>query len=121
MILEFFIPGELTTANDFIAATNRSRWDGAEVKKTETQRAKLACRELPTIQKYPVRIHMTWYRADRRSDPDNVAFAIKFILDGLQKAGVLRQDTWACIKSIHHEFELDPKNPGVSVSISEAE
>ena len=115
--MNFYIPGELTTLNEFIAAMNRNRYDGAKIKKVETQRVVIACRELPPIEHYPVNLSLKWYRSNRRSDPDNVAFAIKFILDGLQSAGVLRQDTWATIKSISHQFEIDADNPGVEIVI----
>ena len=117
--MNFFIPGELTTLNDFIAATNGSRWAGAEIKKVETQRVMLAGRDIPPVQRYPVRLHLTWFRENRKSDPDNVAFAIKFILDGMQKAGVLRQDNWGAISSITHDFRLDADNPGVEIVIGE--
>ena len=117
--MNFYIPGELATLNDFIAAMNRNRYDGAQIKRLETQRVKMACRELHPVGHYPVDLRLTWYRADRRSDPDNVAFAIKFILDGLQQAGIIKQDNWKCVNSITHNFELDAENPGVEIVISE--
>lgn len=120
MALEFFLPGETTSLNDYIAAMNKNRFEGAKIKKYETRRVELAARELPQVTKYPVDLHLTWYRHDKRTDPDNVAFAIKFILDGLQLAGVLQQDTWASVRSIHHTFEVDRNNPGCAVSIVEA-
>ena len=120
MIVDFFIPGEFTTLNQFIAQTNSNRHAGAEVKKAETNRVRFCAIEnrIPEITEYPVDLHLTWYRKNQKSDPDNIAFAIKFVLDGLQTAGVLRQDTWACVKSITHEFRVDKQNPGVSIAIS---
>jgi Holliday junction resolvase RusA-like endonuclease len=115
--VNFFIPGELTTLNQYIAAMNANRYDGAKIKKMETQRVMIACRDIPPVEQYPVNLRLTWYRQNQRSDSDNISFAIKFVLDGLQEAGVLRQDTWACIKSIHHEFAIDRNNPGVEVVI----
>ena len=121
MTLEFFIPGELTTLNEFISATNRNRHAGAEIKRNETRRVTLAAREIPEVSNYPIDLYLTWYRSNRKSDPDNVAFAIKFVLDGLQIAGVLKQDTWACVRSITHKFEVDRNNPGVAISITESQ
>jgi len=102
-VLEFYLPGEMTTLNDFIAATNRNRFNGAKIKKEETYRVKMAARDLPEVTKYPVILRLTWYRANKKTDPDNVAFAIKFILDGLQIAEVICQHRRAvlCLMDVH--------------------
>ena len=118
MLVEFFIPGQFTTLNEHIAAANRHRQESARIKREETMRVQLAARELPEITEYPVDLYLIWYRSSRKSDPDNIAFAIKYILDGLQQAGVMKQDTWACVRSITHEFRIDRDNPGVSVTVS---
>ena len=119
MITEFFIPGEFTTLNQHMAAANSNRHMCATIKRDETRRVTLAAREVPEIKIYPVDLHLTWYRVNRKSDPDNIAFAIKYILDGLQIAGVMKQDTWECVRKITHEFRIDRDNPGVSISIQE--
>ena len=114
-----FIPGEFTTANEYIEAERSNRYAGAEIKKCETYRAKLAGRDVKQVQYYPVDLYFTWYRRDRKRDPDNCAFSIKFILDGLVKAGVLKADGWNQIRSIHHEFVVDKNNLGVEIRIME--
>ena len=96
---------------------NRNRHIGAQIKKDETYRVRMACRELPPITRYPVSLHITWYRRNKRTDPDNIAFSTKFLLDGMQQAGVLQQDTWASIASIKHDFRVDADNPGVEIVI----
>jgi len=121
MILEFFIPGEFTTLNQFIAAANSHRNAAARIKRDETRRVTIAARGIPPVTKYPVDLHFVWYRRNKKSDPDNVDFAIKFVLDGLQIAGVIKQDTWACIGKRTHESAVDRDNPGVSISIMERE
>ena len=121
MITEFFIPGEFTTLNQHLAAANSNRHKCAEIKRDETRRVTLAAREVPEIQNYPVDLHLTWYRVNRKSDPDNIAFAIKYVLDGLQIAGVMKQDTWGCVRKITHEFRIDAGAPGVAISIQEVE
>lgn len=115
--MNFFLAGEMTTLNDFIAATNRNRYYGASIKKVETQRVMVACREIPPITCYPIRLHLIWYRVNQKSDPDNIAFSVKFLLDGMQEAGILKQDSWKHVQSIYHEFRLDKDNPGVEVII----
>ena len=37
-------------------------------------------------------VEILWIRTDNRHDADNVYFAVKFILDGLQKSGILKKD-----------------------------
>jgi hypothetical protein len=118
MIVEFFIPGEFTTLNQHIAAANANRNLAAKIKREETGRVRFCAVDVPPIEEYPVDLYLIWYRANRKSDPDNIAFAIKYILDGLQDAGVMKQDTWECVRSITHEFRIDKDAPGVAVTIS---
>jgi Holliday junction resolvase RusA-like endonuclease len=39
-----------------------------------------------------VKVRFIWYEPNRRRDVDNVAFAKKYILDAMQKRGVLKND-----------------------------
>lgn len=64
-----------------------------------------------------VDITLTWYRKDRRSDPDNVAGGIKFLLDGFVKAGLLKNDGFKQVNSITHYFGVDKDNPRVDVEL----
>jgi Holliday junction resolvase RusA-like endonuclease len=59
-----------------------------------------------------------WYRTNRRADPDNIAHGIKYILDGLVKAGLLADDRWKNVKSIEHYFGVR-EDPRVEVQITE--
>ncbi len=53
-----------------------------------------------------------------RTDPDNIAFAQKFVFDGLQESGVLRGDGWKDIRSIRHEFGVsEVGRVGVEVTL----
>ncbi len=113
--VEFFITGEFTQLNDYIRVERGNKFGAANIKETETLRAEFACRDLPKLSAYPVDIVFTWYREDRRTDPDNIGFAAKFVLDGMVKAGVLRDDGMAEIASITHRFVVDKTAPGVSV------
>lgn len=61
-----------------------------------------------------------WYKANRNLDPDNIAHAVKYILDGLQQAGVLSNDGWRqCGGGFLHNFAVDKENPRVEVFIIE--
>jgi Holliday junction resolvase RusA-like endonuclease len=67
----------------------------------------------------PVDIDNYWFERNRRRDKDNIAFAKKFLLDGLVKAGVLADDGWDEINDIRDRFAIDPKHPRVEVIIRE--
>lgn len=89
-----FIPDALASANEYIKAERTNRYMAAQIKKQETYRVKLACIGVLPIEKYPVKISFIWHCANKKIDPDNTAFAKKFVLDGLQEAGVLKKDSW---------------------------
>lgn len=114
-------PGEFTTLNEFIAAINLNRYAGNEVKRSETDRVAIECRnsKLPPIRNYPVMIWIHWRRKDKRQDPDNVSFAIKFILDGMIQSGILEGDGWKYISRIEHTFSVDKLDPCVILEIRE--
>ena len=90
----------------------------ANMKKDYTALVMIYAENIPKITK-KADFTFTWYRKDRRSDPDNIAGGIKFILDGLVKAGKLENDGWKQINSIVHKFEVDKENPRVEIEIKE--
>jgi len=67
----------------------------------------------------PVWITYHWYCKDKRKDKSNIAFAKKFIEDGLVNAGVLKNDGWNDIEGFNDRFYIDKQNPRVEVEISE--
>lgn len=110
------IPGELTSLNEYISALNRNRFVGAKIKKEETERVFWHCREqkLSLIGR-PVTISFHWYMKNKKKDLDNVAFAKKFILDGLVEAGILFNDTQEWVKGFEDRFSIDNTDPRVEV------
>lgn len=116
-IIEF--DGEFETLNPYIDAERSNRYAGAAIKKRETLRAQLIGKTSGIqIKKYPVILQFFWYRDDKRTDPDNIEFSKKFILDGLVKAGVLRDDGWDEIKRTCNDFGIS-NNPSVILTIIE--
>lgn len=91
---DIFIPDPFTTCNEYIDAERANKFKGAEIKKIETERVRWACVGVLPVKAYPIRIDFVWWCPSKRIDPDNIAFAKKFILDGLQKAGVIKNDSW---------------------------
>jgi hypothetical protein len=67
------------------------------------------------IKRYVVRL--VWHCVNRNRDPDNVAAAVKYVLDGLVRAGIVADDRWNNVVSIEHVFLLAPKE-GVQVFIT---
>lgn len=55
-------------------------------------------------------VDVFWYRKDKKHDPDNIYFAIKFILDGLVKAKAIPNDGRKNIRHIHNYIEQSDTN-----------
>lgn len=113
------ILGEFTTLNQHIAATNRNRFLGAKLKKDNGDLAmkQMTLKEVVKDKDYPVSIAITWYTKNERTDPDNVAFAKKYILDALVTKGILRNDTRKDIFKFSDSFAVDVLMPRVVIDI----
>jgi Holliday junction resolvase RusA-like endonuclease len=116
-VLDFWLPGEFTQLNQYIRAERGNKFEAAGIKQAETLRTMAEVQDLPAVALYPVSVTFTWHRTDRRTDPDNIAFAAKYILDGLVKAGVLKDDGMDEIAELHHHFTIDKSTAGVAVLI----
>jgi len=113
-VYTLWIPGRLPGLNEVIEENRRNRYKGAALKKNATMLVKLTAREgFKALMDGPYEWRFTWYEADRRRNPDNIASAVKFIFDGLQHQGVIRNDGWGQVGGIHHAFEIG--TPGVRV------
>jgi len=93
-----------TTLNEYILAERTHYRKAAAIKKSETEVARLAVLNKHAVSMYPLDVVCRWFRVNERTDPDNIAFGIKFILDGFVDAGVIAGDAWKHIRSIRHEF-----------------
>lgn len=118
---QLILDGQLPAINEIIATT-KSHWSKySRVKKANTNivaSQALGQKLRPITNK--VDIVFFHYRPSRRKDPDNVAGgAMKVILDGLVKAGVLKNDTMEFVNTLCHCFEVDKKNPRIEVLIYE--
>lgn len=105
----FEIEGELPDLNTYINAERRNKYLGAKIKREATDFVAWSVKRLPEITK-PADYHFHWIVKNKRKDPDNVAFATKFIFDGLVAAGKLKNDNMVWIKGIYHTYSVgDPK------------
>ena len=112
------IPGTLPDMNKIIKISKAHPMAYSTEKKTYTDAVAWIAKGLPEMQRVSVTCH--WYCPDRRIDPDNISVGIKFILDGLVKAGVLKNDGWKQIAEISHKFYIDT-NPRIEVELVEVE
>lgn len=116
--MKIILKGELTDLNAYIKALNSHYIVGNRVKKHETERVCYAAKGIKPITNYPVRVSVTWFSKNERKDIDNVAFAKKFILDGLVMAKVLENDSRKFVRSLADDFEVDKDNPRVEIEIA---
>ena len=118
MKLVRFIPGPLPGRNESEKAARANRYGAAGLKKKWTRHC--ACCFGGCGKKFDrVTVELLWVEKNRRRDPDNIAGAVKVVLDGIVAAGVLKNDGWKQIKSIVNNFEVGI-TPGVWVIIEEA-
>lgn len=108
-----FIPYKFTQLNDYIDAERTNKFMASAIKKRETEVARLCSLKQGTIDRL-VKIRFIWSIKNVKVDPDNIAFAKKFILDGMVKAGLLKNDTHRYIKGFIDDFWVGDEE-GVSV------
>ena len=116
IVLRRRILGRLPARRAQDQAARGNKYSAAAMKKKWTEYVALNFANAPRVD-VPVRVIMTWYEPNRRTDPDNIAAAKKFILDGLQLAGVLKNDGWNEVLGFIDNFEVDKKNPGVEITL----
>lgn len=120
MSARFTIAGRMCGLNDYVAAERTNRFKAAGIKQRETERARVACvaQGVPSFPPdRPVRVRFTWYERDRRRDVDNVAFAKKFVLDGMVLAGVIRDDSRRYVAATADDVLTDRDDPRVEVEV----
>lgn len=114
--MKLIIQGEMPTLNEYVNAERRNRFLAAKIKKTETERVYWLCKEqrLSLITSRRIFVFV-WYLKNKKKDPDNVAFAKKFVMDGLYSAGIIYNDTQEWVEGYIDLFAIDKENPRVEV------
>jgi hypothetical protein len=130
----FIVPGRPPSFNDFEAARGqvrhrRSKKTGRverfsheynDLKNTWTERVALLATLVPrVVEDDPVLVFLRVYDSDRRRDPDNVlSGARKVVHDGLQAAGIVKNDSRRYILPVNlGVVDCDPKNPRTEVAV----
>jgi len=119
MTKNLLIEGEMMDFNTFQNKTRSNKFVGSKIKKEQTELVYWECKKqkVSPVTEYPIEITFKWYSKDNRKDIDNVAFAKKFILDGLVQAKVLENDSRKFIYGFIDEFYIDSKWPRVEVEL----
>lgn len=117
----FTIEGRFPSLNDYVDAERRNRFAAAKMKRRETERARAAAAAsgIPAFTGR-VTVRFLWVEPNRRRDLDNVAFAKKFVLDGMVAAGVIEGDGQSHVVGLADLFEIDPVRPRVVVEVAGA-
>jgi hypothetical protein len=101
----YIIQSQLPTLNDYIQKERGGWAAAASIKKkgTEAVQLEVLSQNRSKIDGM-VDVELYWIVPDNKQDPDNVFFATKYILDGIVKAGVLREDGRKNIRHISHKI-----------------
>jgi len=119
MIGHLNIQGTMPGLNDYSGAERKHRQVAAKMKKEETERVAWAAKSQLPVFTRPIKLTFVYREKNKKRDKDNIAFAKKFILDGLVVAGRIPNDTWAWIDGWAEEFVVDAADPGITVIINE--
>ena len=118
---EIVIPGELPDFNLIIEESkkgNRRYQPYNEIKQHHTERVAWIIKSKIKKPLPKVDVEIEWICKDKRKDKDNVSGGgIKFILDGLVMAGVIKNDGWKEIGNISHTFGVAKHNPRAIVKL----
>lgn len=116
---KLIIPLPLMTLNEYTNQQRRNRYAGNKAKQDCTSKCKLYI--LQAMLKgftldVPANVRFEWYCANKKQDPDNIAFQKKFILDGMVQAKLIQNDGWKQILGFEDVFRIDKENPRVEIN-----
>lgn len=126
MILGYFeIMEMLPSLNEVIRQNRRSKFAGSAMKSGIDDIIALYIYRAVgkgTLSEIDKRceINITWFEKTKKRDVDNIQSSQKFILDSLQKTGIIKNDSQRYVSQIHHTIKHDSENH-VFVEIIESE
>lgn len=114
------ISGQLATLNEHDAANRNNKFGGAKLKKEMTELVQWQVKKHKPIKSAGI-YNFTWLISSKH-DPDNIAFAKKYILDGLVKAGTIPNDTQKYVLGFSDSFiKVDKGKEKVVINIEQYE
>lgn len=109
----------IPTLNEHDKANRGNKYGGASMKKKATNicavYVKQAMNKGFNFEDLPVNLKFDWYVKNRRKDKDNIAFAKKYIFDGMVQAGLIDNDGWKQIGDWEESFEVDKEFERVEI------
>lgn len=117
----FEVPIKFVSLNEYIELCKKRKgnYNPAQSYKHKVQNEIVMHIKRQRIKKIkrPIRVRFIWYEATKRRDKDNVAFGKKFLLDGMQSAGILPSDNNQWIAGFAGEDFIYGKGQKVVVEI----
>jgi Holliday junction resolvase RusA-like endonuclease len=118
-MIKLVIPGTPPSLNQW----SRMHWSrAARIKKqweNDILYVFLSCKAKGAFPQQKAQIKVTYFFAtNRRRDADNLN--LKFILDGIVKAGIIQDDSTKVIGQPVTAWEVDKHDPRVEIEISES-
>ena len=114
--MQIILNASFPTLNEYIDAERTNKYKAAKMKSVYTNKviylSSLCKEKLDKTKKYDV--IFKWYKPNNRIDHDNIAFAKKFILDGLQKSKIINGDSPKYINNFIDIFEIDKNRSYIS-------
>lgn len=108
MLETIFLEGRMPGRNEQEYAARVHRLSAAKMKKQYTSHVRRILMPLG-LRFEKVSVSCLWIEPNKRRDPDNIAAAIKYVIDGMVEAKVIENDGWKQVEAIRHTFEVgDP-------------
>ena len=115
--LHITLPMVPPSNNLFIGRENR--WEYQSQKKAWAALVRAKCGFIPQNPIPKARVEIFYYFVDnRRRDPDN--YSGKFILDGLVRAGIIKDDSFSCVR-LALSAAVDKERPRTEITVTEVE
>jgi Holliday junction resolvase RusA-like endonuclease len=109
------INAKLPSLNEYINVCRRNKYQAAKFKRDVEEvigwaiiEAKAKKMLQPTCK--PCKVAFEWHERTAKRDCDNIASAKKYILDALQKQGIIPNDNQKYIKGFTDDFVKDTKD-----------
>ena len=117
--MRYTIKGDLAKLNEHDNANRTNRFGGAALKKRMNELVMSQLEGKKPITK-PCIITFYWFYSGRH-DFDNIRFGAKYILDGMQKAGVLPNDNQTWVRGFGGDWftKVAPGEEKVMIEVEE--
>ena len=113
--MNFVINCRLPSRNEVDAANRSNKYVGAKMKKEVEDVIGLyiisaRCKGTIRPTRERVIVDIKWHERTKKRDVDNIQSSVKFILDALQKQGIIPNDSQRYVAQIFHTIVPDSKD-----------